>query len=42
AQIKEKNYPEKYLGGGRRILLVGVNFDSEKGQIKEYRTEELV
>ena len=42
AQIKEKNYPEKYLGGGRRILLVRVNFDSEKGQIKEYRTEELV
>ena len=39
AQIKEKKYYEKFLGGGKKITLVGVNFDSEKRTIAEYLVE---
>ncbi|MBR3820450.1 MAG: ATP-binding protein [Kiritimatiellae bacterium] len=38
-QIKEKKYYEKFLGSGKKITLVGVNFDSEKRTIAEYVTE---
>ena len=41
AQIKENKYYEKFLGGGKKITLVGVNFDSEKRTIAEYVIEEL-
>ena len=40
AQIKEKKYYEKFLGSGKKITLVGVNFDSEKRTIDEYLIEE--
>ena len=40
-QIKEKNYCEKFLGGGKKITLIGVNFDSEKRNFDE-RTSEAV
>ena len=36
AQIKEKKYYEKFLGSGKKITLVGVNFDSEKRTIAEW------
>lgn len=39
AQIKEKRYFEKFLGSGKKITLVGVNFDSEKRTIAEWVTE---
>ena len=39
AQIKEKNYCEKFLGGGKKITLIGVNFDSEKRNFDEWTTE---
>ncbi len=41
AQIKEKKYCEKFLGSGKKITLVGVNFDSEKRTIAEWVTETL-
>ena len=41
AQIKENKYYEKFLGSGKKITLVGVNFDSEKRTIAEWVTEKL-
>ena len=41
AQIKEKKYYEKFLGSGKKITLIGVNFDSEKRTIAEWLTEEI-
>lgn len=41
AQIKEKKYYESFLGSGKKITLVGVNFDSEKRTIAEWVTEAL-
>ena len=38
-QIKEKKYYEKFLEHGKKITLVGVNFDSEKRTIGEYLSE---
>ena len=40
-QIKKKNYAEKFLQKGKRIMLVGVNFDSGKGQIADWTHETL-
>jgi len=37
AQIKKKNYAAKYAASGRRVILFGVNFDSEKRQIDDWR-----
>jgi len=39
AQIKKKNYAAKYAASGRRVILFGVNFDSEKRQINDWRIE---
>jgi len=41
AQIKEKKYYERFLGAGKKITLVGVNFDSDKRTIAEWVTEEI-
>jgi hypothetical protein len=41
AQIKEKKYYEKFLGSGKKITLVGVNFDSEKRTIAEWVVEKV-
>ena len=40
AQIKDRKYFEKFLGSGKKITLVGVNFDSDKRTIAEWLTEE--
>jgi hypothetical protein len=39
SQIKEKKYYEKFLASGKKITLVGVNFDSQKRTISEYLIE---
>jgi hypothetical protein len=39
AQIKEKKYFEKHLHGGRKILLLGVNFSTTERRITEWRVE---
>ena len=40
AQIKEKDYCEKFLGSGKKITLIGLNFDSEKRNFDEWIAEE--
>jgi len=39
-QIHEKRYHESYLHGGRRIYLVGINFDTQARAITDWRIEE--
>ncbi len=41
SQIKNKEYFGKYLNTGKRIMMIGVNFDSEAGEITDYQKEEL-
>ena len=36
AQIKERDYYRRYMNSGKKILLIGVNFDMERGQIKDW------
>jgi len=36
-QIKEKEYYQKYLLNEKKLILLGVNFDSKTGQIKDWR-----
>ncbi len=38
-QIKERDYYRRYMNSGKKILLVGVNFDSEQGQIKDWTSQ---
>ena len=42
SQIKEKEYFKKYLLSPKKITLIGVNFDSEKGQLIDWQTEDVV
>jgi hypothetical protein len=41
AQIKDNKYYEKFLLSGKKITLIGVNFDSEKRTIAEWVTEKM-
>ncbi|MEK7433592.1 MAG: AAA family ATPase [Cyanobacteriota bacterium] len=36
-QIKDKKYPESYISSNKEIVLVGVSFDSENKNIKEWK-----
>lgn len=38
-QIKEKKYYQKYQGGDKSIVLVGVGFDIKEGNISDYQVE---
>jgi len=40
-QIRQKRYGEKYLQSGRRIFLLGINFDTRERAIKDWRLETL-
>ena len=40
-QIHDKNYAEKYRESRKRLMLVGVNFNSKTGKIEDYVYEEL-
>ncbi|MCQ2379996.1 MAG: ATP-binding protein [Victivallaceae bacterium] len=40
-QIYEKKYYEKYRLNGKRIILIGVNFSSESGQLCRWEAESL-
>ena len=42
SQIKEKEYFKKYLLLPKKITLIGVNFDSKKGQLIDWQTEDVV
>ena len=39
-QIKERDYYRRYMNSGKRIFLVGVNFNVERGQIQDWTSEE--
>ncbi len=39
AQIKEKNYAQKYLEQNKEIYLVGINFDEKERNISEFKWE---
>jgi hypothetical protein len=39
AQIREKGYHEKYLQSGRKIFLLGIDFDTHERAIKDWRIE---
>lgn len=39
AQIKDKKYYEKYLGKGKKIVLMGIGFDPGKRNIGNYLLE---
>lgn len=40
-QIKEKKYYESYLSTNKEIMLIGVNFDSENKNIKDWKIEKI-
>ena len=39
-QIEQKEYFQKYRRSGKRIMLVGANFDFEKRQISDWKAQE--
>ena len=39
-QIKDRDYYRRYMNSGKKIFLVGVNFDPEAGQIGSWTREE--
>jgi hypothetical protein len=39
SQIKDKKYPQKYLNENKDIYLIGINFDKEEKNIKEFKWE---
>lgn len=40
-QIKTKEYFKPYLLSSKRIMLIGVNFDTESGKLSDWQTEEI-
>ena len=38
-QIKERDYYRRYMNSGKKIVLIGVNFDSEQGQIQDWTSQ---
>ena len=38
-QIKDRDYYRRYMNSGKKIILVGVNFDVEKGQIQDWTSQ---
>ena len=41
AQIKDKGYHDKFLGSGKTIYLVDINFDSKEKNITDFAWEEI-
>ncbi|MCP4113148.1 MAG: AAA family ATPase, partial [Desulfobacteraceae bacterium] len=37
-QIREKGYADRYRQSGKKIILMGINFDTEKRNISEWKT----
>ena len=40
-QIKEKEYFKPHLLSRKRIMLIGVNFDTKSGKLSDWKDEEL-
>lgn len=41
AQIKERDYYRRYMNSGKKIILIGVNFDQDASQISRWIYEEV-
>ena len=41
-QIKKKEYFKPYLFSDKRIMLIGVNFDTDTGKLSDWKNEELL
>jgi len=41
AQIKEKDYAAQCMASGKKIVLIGTNFDEQVRTIKDWKTEAL-
>ena len=41
AQIKQKQYPQKYAGLGKKLILVGIGFDVETRNVGDFLVEEV-
>lgn len=40
-QIKDRDYYRRYMDSGKRIVLVGANFDPTSGQLSDWKSEEV-
>ena len=40
-QIKERDYFRRYMNSGKKIILIGVNFDNAAGQIDRWVFEQV-
>lgn len=38
-QIRQKGYEKKYMQSGKKIILIGINFDTEKRNVVEWKVE---
>ncbi|MCP4353457.1 MAG: ATP-binding protein [Desulfobacterales bacterium] len=39
SQIREKGYDQKYKQSGKKLILMGINFDTEKRNVADWKTE---
>ncbi|MFP4347543.1 MAG: PD-(D/E)XK nuclease domain-containing protein [Desulfococcaceae bacterium] len=40
-QIREKGYAEPYLGNGRPVFLMGINFSTETRNVSDWKIERM-
>ncbi|RMI09415.1 MAG: AAA family ATPase, partial [Calditrichaeota bacterium] len=40
-QIKERGYPDRYRGSGRKVILLGINFDTHRREVGDWKIETL-
>ncbi len=41
AQIRDRNYAEKYRGGDREVFLIGLDFDAAARNVGDWETEKV-
>ncbi|MCP4353463.1 MAG: hypothetical protein GY795_49065 [Desulfobacterales bacterium] len=39
SRIREKGYDQKYKQSGKKLILMGINFDTEKRNVADWKTE---
>ncbi|MCP4110623.1 MAG: hypothetical protein GY749_34720 [Desulfobacteraceae bacterium] len=39
SQIREKGYDQKYKQSGKKLILMGINFDTEKRNVADWKIE---
>jgi hypothetical protein len=38
-QIREKGYADPYQGSGKKVILMGINFDTKKRNLSDWQVE---